>query len=213
MASTLYPGEASGRIDVFAYLVQLGELAILVDTGVGEGNRYIEKHFEPRRTSIIESLKAQHLAPGDINVIVNSHLHFDHCGNNQMFPNAQVYVQEAELAAAAEPMYTVNEWYDYAGADVKAVDGDTVVTEGVTLLSTPGHTPGHQAVMIESDGEIHLIAAQAAYRIAEYLTGGDPDEQAHPGLSDQYVASINKLKGIGAHHIYFSHDAATLSGE
>ena len=63
------------------------------------------------------------VSPGDITAIVNSHLHFDHCGNNSAFPGVPIYVQQAELKAAKEPHYTVPEWVWFPDAKYVPVQG------------------------------------------------------------------------------------------
>ena len=198
------------RIDVYAYLVITGSDVLLVDTGVGEGNEYIERMFEPRRTPIAEELARYGLETTDVNLLVNSHLHFDHCGNNRLFPGAEIFVQSNELSVARLPRYTVAEWFDYDGAPINAVSGDLEIGAGITLLASPGHTPGHQSVLVETVGGNILIAAQAAYNADEYQRGGDPVEQAHEGLKEQYLQSISRLKSVAAEEVYFSHDDTTV---
>jgi len=141
-------------------------------------------------------------------MVVNSHLHFDHCGNNRRLTNAEIFVQHAELAVARElgSRYTVSEWFDYDDARLTPVQGDMPIAAGITLLATPGHTPGHQSVLVETQRKRVLVAAQAAFTAAEYQRGGDPAVQAHDGLSDAYVSSVARLHAIGADQVFFSHD-------
>jgi N-acyl homoserine lactone hydrolase len=86
------------------------------------------------------------------------------------------------------------------------VSGDLEILEGVTLIATPGHTPGHQSVLVENNGERVLIAAQTAFSADEFLRGGDPDTQAHEGYAETYQQSIVQLKALEASTLYFSHD-------
>lgn len=204
MASTRY---LDGRIDVYAYLIVTDTDFVLIDTGVGEGNRYIDKHFEPRITPVADTLQRHGVRPEDITLLVNSHLHFDHCGNNRLFPNAEIHVQSAELEVARGEGYTVQAWFDYKGARLNPVDGDADLCRGIKLIATPGHTPGHQSVLVDCDQGPYLVVAQAAYTIDEYNRGGDPVEQAHPGLERQYVETIASLKQIQAARLFLSHDA------
>ena len=155
MASVNY---LDSRIDVFAYLVITRFEVLLIDTGVGEGNKYIERVYEPCRTAIADELSRYRLVTTDVNLIVNSHLHFDHCGNNRLFPNAEIFVRDDELLVARTPRYTVREWFDYDGARLNTVSGDMEITAGVKLLSSPGHTPGHQSVLVETDSGNTLVA-------------------------------------------------------
>jgi N-acyl homoserine lactone hydrolase len=143
-----------------------------------------------------------------VNLLVNSHLHFDHCGNNRLFPGAEIFVQADELSVARTTRYTVAEWFDYEGARLNAVSGDMEIGEGITLLSSPGHTPGHQSVLIETASGNILVAAQAAFTADEYQRGGDV-AQAHEGLAAEYLRSISELKAVAADRVYFSHDDRT----
>ena len=195
------------RIDVYAYLVIAKSDVLLIDTGVGAGNKYIERIYEPCRTPIAEELARYGLLTTDVSLVVNSHLHFDHCGNNQLFPSAEIFVQADELSAARTPRYTVAEWFDYDGARLNSVSGDMEIAAGVKLLSSPGHTPGHQSVLVETDSGNILVAAQAAYTAEEYQQGGDVT-QAHEGLEEQYLRTISQLKSVAAQEVYFSHDSA-----
>ena len=202
------------RIGVYAYLVLAGSNIILVDTGVGTGNAHIEATFAPTTTSIIDELARFEIAASEVGVVANTHLHFDHCGNNRLFRNAKILVQNRELEVARETNYTVRNWFDYDAAQLVPVDGDLEVCPGVKLLFTPGHTPGHQSVLVESPTDRLLIAAQAAYTADEYQRGGDPGTQAHRGLEREYVQSIERLKDLGADEVYFSHDSlAVYAGE
>jgi len=200
------PTYADARIDVFAYLVITASEVVLVDTGVGAGNGYVERKFAPRRIPIADELGRFGVAPGDVTMIVNSHLHFDHCGNNGLFANVPAFIQTSELDVARSTPYTVRDWFDFPGARIRPVDGDLEITDGVTLLSTPGHTPGHQAVLVETEKGLELVAAQAAFTAAEFHRGGDPATQAHEGLEAPYLQSIARLKSFGADATYFSHD-------
>ena len=198
------------RIEVYAYLVITETDVLLIDTGVGEGNDYIERTFEPHRRLIGEELARFGLETADVNLLVNSHLHFDHCGNNRLFPDAEVFVQVDELSAARTTRYTVTEWFDYVGARISPVSGNMEIGEGITLLSSPGHTLGHQSVLIESVGGNVLVAAQAAFTVDEYQRGGDT-AQAHEGLEAQYLRSISELKSVAVDRVYFSHDDRTVT--
>ncbi len=194
------------RIDVFAYLIAIDREVILVDTGVGFGNDYVDTTFAPSDRVIVDELLRSGFRPDDVTIVVNSHLHFDHCGTNATFENAAIYVQERELEIARSTRYTVNEWFDYDAANLHVVDGDHQPHRQVTLLTTPGHTPGHQSALIDDGTTRTIIAAQASFTADEFKRGGDPGVQAHDNLEDQYVTSIKRLASPGAHRIVFSHD-------
>ncbi len=135
----------------------------------------------------------------------------DHCGNNTLFSNAVIYIQTDELACARSTRYTVNHWFDYNGARIHPVSGELEIAAGITLLPTPGHTPGHQSVLVQTHREHYLIAAQVAFTSDEFRRGGDPATHAHEGLGDQYVESIRSLKAHSGATAWFSHDENSLT--
>ncbi len=194
------------RISVYGYLLISDERKILVDTGVGVGNSYIDQTFEPEHPDIAAQLSEFGLEPQEIDTVINTHLHFDHCGNNRLFTSSEIFVQQDELTAAEEKFYTLKEWFDYPDARIKALAGDTKNAEGVQVILTPGHTPGHQSVLVESTDGAILIAAQVAFSSEEFKTGGNPKVQGHEGFAEAYCDSISRLKMLGARRILFSHD-------
>ena len=200
------PSFKDSRIDVFGYLLLSDNKAILVDTGIGEGNPYIDQTFKPERSDIALQLADFELTADDISIVINSHLHFDHCGNNRLFRSADIVIQESELNAAQAKFYTINQWFDYDGVKLRRVSGSREVAPDVSVLSTPGHTPGHQSIRVGTrEGEV-LIAAQAAFTADEYERGGDPEVQAHEGFETRYRKSLSELASLGAKRVLFSHD-------
>ena len=105
--------------------------------------------------------------PRDIACVINTHLHFDHCGGNRLFPGVPIHVQARELAAArSRDDYTIREWVDFEGATYVEHDGEVELLPGIRLLPTPGHTDGHQVVVVETDA-------------GRTVLGGDVDTSFH----------------------------------
>lgn len=124
---------------------------VLVDTGVGWGHTDLDAAYQPIRRPLDESRTAQKLRIEDVALVVNTHLHFDHCGSNRLFPEVPIFVQRTEVEVAhALPRFTILEWVDFDRADYRQLDGDAVILPGLRVLSTPGHTPGHQSVLVET---------------------------------------------------------------
>ena len=197
--------------DVYGYLIIASPQIILIDTGVGEGNDIIESRFNPHRTHLDSELARYGLGLADVTSVINSHLHFDHCGNNNLFPKADILIQKHELEIARTTTHTVRDWFDYEGAQIVSVTGDMELQSGIQILSSPGHTPGHQSVLVETaDGNV-LVAAQAAFTAEEYQRGGNSADQAHDGFKEQYLRTISRLKSIEAEVVYFSHDIRSVS--
>jgi len=88
-----------------------------------------------------------------VDVVVNTHLHFDHCGGNHLFPGRPFYVQRQELEdARTEDDYTIREWVDAPGVRYEPVDGELELLPGLRLVPAPGHTRGLQVVVVETGG-------------------------------------------------------------
>jgi N-acyl homoserine lactone hydrolase len=117
---------------------------ILMDTGIGTGNAELDELYAPQTQPLANVLANANVPLGAIEGVVNSHLHFDHCGQNLLFPNRPIWVQSAEWAAAQVPDYTIPEWVDFPGARYELIDGRLEVLPGISIVPTPGHTPGHQ---------------------------------------------------------------------
>jgi N-acyl homoserine lactone hydrolase len=105
--------------------------------------------------------------------VINTHLHFDHCGGNRRFAGTPTYVQRAELAAAVAPDY-LEEWVRFPGATYVEVDGDAELFDGVSVLSTPGHSAGHQSVVVETGDGTIVLGGDVTYSMRELIDGATP---------------------------------------
>jgi N-acyl homoserine lactone hydrolase len=191
---------------VHAWLIRHPDGAILVDTGVGMGNEVIDEWYHPNTTPLLDALGEVGVGPSDISAVVMSHLHFDHCGQQEVLA-APVYVQATEFKAAQTPGYTVPDWAAIPGDRLQLVYGDQEIADGVRLLSTPGHTPGHQSVLVEAAGERVVIAAQCALRAAELRTGEPVASNLH-GETWEVAAtdSLQRLRALAPFTAHLSHD-------
>ncbi len=162
-------------------LVEAPNALVLVDSGIGnkEGEKFrdiygVDNHGNPTRLE--DALGSQGIAPADIDLVVSTHLHFDHAGGctqlteegelEVAFPNARHIIQKGEMAFAQSPNERVRASYmgknflplSEAGL-VDLVEGPTVLVEGISLLPTPGHTPHHQSIVVEGVGEKAVFLA------------------------------------------------------
>ncbi len=200
VADLAYPEEhpLAGRTGpVLAFAVRLADGIVLVDTGLVTGNAWIDEHYQPRRRAIRDALRESALDADAVRLVVNTHLHFDHAGGNSAFPGVSIVVQDAEWAEAWEPGSPAGEWVDFAGARYERVRGDTEVAQGVRVLHAPGHTPGHQAVTIDTEDGLVLIAGQAAQDARAFATA-------------EADASLMRLRRLDAARIHLSHDRTVL---
>ena len=191
---------------VHAWLIRHPGGPILVDTGVGLGNEVIDKWYHPHTTPLLDALAGVGVASSDIAAVVVSHLHFDHCGQQRALV-APVYVQAAEFEAAQAPGYTVPEWAAIPHDRLQLVHGDQEIAEGVHLLSTPGHSPGHQSVLMEAAGGRVVLAAQCAFRAAELRTGEPAASNCHDEASEVAARdSLQRLRALAPLTAHLSHD-------
>ena len=196
---------------VFAYVIHHRDGPVLVDTGVGRGNEFLDEVYQPTVTDLGEALAHVGVDERDVVAIVNSHLHFDHCGQNPMFYGLRVpiYVQAAEVEAAREPFYTDPAWASVPSDQLRRLDGDETLTEGIRIVATPGHTAGHQSVIIEGGAEVAVIAAQSVWRVSEFETGKPSVGNVSDELWIAGTESLRRLRALDPAVAYFSHDETT----
>jgi N-acyl homoserine lactone hydrolase len=200
LADVTYPAShplAGQDGPVLAFAIRHPDGVVLVDTGIGEGNGWVDENYQPRKRDLREALDAAKLDPAEVRAIVNSHLHFDHCGQNRAFPGVPIHVQQAELDLALREGHTVVEWVDFPEARYEAVEGDREILPGISVIATPGHTQGHQSVTIRTGDGLVLIVGQAAQDARSFATG-------------EADASVRLLRELNADRIHFSHDRAVL---
>ena len=138
--------------------------------------------------------------------MVLSHLHFDHCGQ-QCTLSAPTHVQATEFEAAKAPGYTVPDWAEVPKDRLRLVHGDEDIADGIRLLSTPGHSPGHQSVVIEAGDERVVLAAQCAYRADELRSGQLAASNLHDeAWMDAARDSLRHLRSFAPFTAHLSHD-------
>ena len=143
---------------------------VLIETGVGEKDRPLGQTERPGGTSLIDELRAAGIAPEDVDIVINTHLHADHCGWNTTkaadaswqptFPRARYLIQRGEWDAATHPNERTRATYlaenilplEAAGV-LDLIDGETAVTDEITIIPTHGHTADHASVLLASGGE------------------------------------------------------------
>lgn len=191
---------------------------ILIDTGMGplpEKHARFHKVIRRPGEGIEEQLRALGLRPDDIDVVINTHLHFDHCGNNALFKNAKFYVQADELRYAYAPDRFMKNAYVRSFFDLELdyvlIRGRYRLTEHVVLLPTPGHTPGHQSVLIELPDGRRVVYCGDAATLRECI-----ERRNIPGVlwrADEALRSIDKLRSIRNAIYVYAHDNEQLELE
>lgn len=171
MWNKLNPADDLNRIELGlnCLLIQTADNKILVDTGIGEKlkERFQDIYRVERDFSLVEILHRRGIEPEDIDKVINTHLHFDHCGGNTVkkdgklvptFPNAQYIIQKQEWYDATHPnirtkaSYLKENFIPLEENDqLLLIEGAYEIIKGVKVIVTNGHTQGHQSVLIESD--------------------------------------------------------------
>jgi glyoxylase-like metal-dependent hydrolase (beta-lactamase superfamily II) len=161
------------KLGLNSLLIDNQDKLILVDTGIGENlQKKIYDHYSvEREPGLVGALEQRGYSPDDIDFVINTHLHFDHCGGNTFmnqqgkfvptFPHAQYIVQKGEWKNALDPGARDRPSYIKSAfvplkeyGQLKLVEGDSPVSDGITVLLTEGHTSSHQIIKVESKGEI-----------------------------------------------------------
>jgi glyoxylase-like metal-dependent hydrolase (beta-lactamase superfamily II) len=157
--------------------------------------------------SVIDALHRQSLDERDVLAVVNTHLHFDHCGQNSLLGHAPVWVTAAEVEAASVEFYTVPEWAEISERRLRlSADGEEIAPD-VRVLHTPGHTPGHQSVTVLTDRGLEVIVGQACFSCGEYASERpEPTDMHDAEWIPVGVESLTRLRGLGAVRAHFSHD-------
>lgn len=147
VADLLVEGE---RMPVYVHAIEHPDARVLVDTGMTELHPAMAD-----MDSRLYPLSEQDVDLVGIDIVVNTHLHADHCGGNHLFADKPVYVQRWELDdARSQDDYTIREWVDTPGVRYVPVDGEHELLPGLRLVPVPGHTAGLQVVVEASDRSV-----------------------------------------------------------
>ena len=202
------------RIPVYSVLIEHDDRLFLFDSGIDLDHMNRVLPFElPEQTqeqTIPAQLETCGFEVGDVTAMVNSHLHIDHVGGNQLFKGTDVrhvlHAKELAQARNHEPFeffgYSDKSW-DYEGANFVPVTGDVELAPGLWLFETPGHTVGHYSLLV---GEKLLFAFDVTYTPAAL------EKEIQAGFHNDPVAgvrSIRRVRAVAAEHsadIFFSHD-------
>jgi N-acyl homoserine lactone hydrolase len=155
--------EGDDRWPVYVHVIDHPDARVLVDTGMTELRPEVAD-MDPR----LQPLSEQAFDLDGIDIVVNTHLHFDHCGGNHLFAGKPVYVQRLELDdALGEDDYTIREWVEAPGVEYVPVEGEHEVLPGLRLVPAPGHTRGMQVVVVETGGRPAVVGGDVAVRLGE----------------------------------------------
>ena len=192
---------------VMAYAVRHRGGVLLFDTGFGFGNDELDAYYRIDARRVPGVLAEAGIAIEDVTSVVNCHLHVDHAGQNDLFPGIPIYVQPAEWEVAHTTEHTILDWIDFPGADYRPIAGDHEPVDGIRIVATPGHTVGHQSLVVSTALGDVVLAGQALYSSGEWAGERDAREGRSrawdPGAYDR---SVERLKALDPAEVAFGHD-------
>ncbi|MFQ5521566.1 MAG: N-acyl homoserine lactonase family protein, partial [Candidatus Methylomirabilia bacterium] len=200
----LFYGERSGervQIPVACYVVKTSDATILFDTGFAPravpGLLRTDPHAQFTDADLlVNRLESISLEPDSVDLVVISHLHFDHAGGAALFPNSELIVQQDEYAYAHYPAaffaslyYRKN--FDLPGYHWRLIEGDLELVPGVTALRSDGHTPGHQSLLVELPESGPIILAGDCCYWQEHI-----DQERVPGVVWNPILALHSIKRL-----------------
>jgi N-acyl homoserine lactone hydrolase len=189
------------------YVIDHAQGRLLFDTGLG-ADPEVDAHYRPRRIELPDALGAIQLTLSDIDLATNCHLHFDHCGGNPRLGDIPVFVQTVELQNAR-----TTEDYTLPGLiednRFEHLSGAAEIWPGVHLIPTPGHTAGHQSLVVQQPdgavvvaGQSHDTATQYAADRLSWRAHRDSHGQPLPRIPEW----MDMLQQFDPRIVYFAHD-------
>jgi N-acyl homoserine lactone hydrolase len=202
--NALFHGERSGErvaIPITCWLIRTAGATVLFDTGVSPRAVPGLLRTDPlarfdEADLLVHRLESLGLDPGDVDLVVLSHLHFDHAGGAHLFPEAELAVQRDEWAFAHHTPPVLSGFYyrknfDLPGYRWRLLDGDTELLPGVTALRSDGHTPGHQSLLVETPTGRPLILAGDCCYWEEHV-----EREVPPGVVWDPVRAMHTIKRL-----------------
>ncbi len=213
------------HIPVPCFYVDTGEHKIMVDTGLPDAERATKYHHSCQKKDCLDSpdeLGNLGVDPDEIDVCIFTHLHWDHTHNMKRYRNARYVVHATEIRWAYNPLPLYYRSYEspmlgieapFVGCQFELVEGEAEIVPGVTAFPTPGHTPGHQSVQVETAVGSIVICGDAVFRYRNI----EPREEEHwrYWVQQRYVSMIDGWRSVEeidrrADFILPGHDKAVM---
>lgn len=193
------------------YLIEHPAGTLLFDTGMGS-HPEVETHYRPRRQPLVKALTNAGARLDQITLVANCHLHFDHCGGNPLLAGRPVFTQATELTAARHTDdYTLPELIDVPGISYEELTGEAEILPGVWLLPTPGHTIGHQSLVVRRRDGVVIVAGQSHDTATAYSADALAWRADRDGLPQPLPVPptwLDRLQQLDPVRVVFAHDHA-----
>ena len=227
-----FPPDQTNRIKLGlnCLLVRGNGKTILIDTGCGF--KYSSKELEiygiAHERTVFDDLARLEVAPADIDLVINTHLHFDHCGGNTVctdegvvpaFSNATYVVQRQEFEDASHPSertqasYLEQNWIPLVDrGQLELLEGNHTICEGIECIPTPGHTLGHQSVRIQSGGETLFFLGDLCPTSAHVPLPWIMSYDLYPATTLETRKEVYRQAVREGWTLFFEHDPGDLLG-
>ncbi len=217
------PGVADGKrihIPVPAYLIRLddGKL-VLVDTGMNRihikdpdatfGGQPFADLLIPemrREDSLLFRLAELDIAPAEIDYVINTHLHFDHAGNNDLLKDSTFFVQREHYEFAKDNPSFPNQYWNLPGLSYELVDGAAALFPGVEVIPTPGHAPAHQSVLVRLADTGNIVICGDAVYCQENFDYDSWESQSDPVTARASALALRERAGQENASMIYGHD-------
>ena len=207
-------------LPLMAFYIEGAGKKIIVDTGGSDPNDPVEAklrapYVRDKDQEIVTALKNKvGVSPEEIDIVINNHLHWDHCAGNDLFPNAEIIVQKKELESALNPIPLLSVAYIRKYVEeihYTLVDGDQEIVKGVSVIFAPGHTEGLQGVLVQAKGKQYFLAGDCV-PLYESINHNPPwPNGLFVNLREYYETQV-KISKLGA-SIIPGHDMKVLESE
>ena len=186
------------HIPIYVFYLEGGDQKILIDTGLEDfiTPEGLEEKLGLKAEYFEDGLERLGVGPEDIDIIIHTHLHNDHCENDALCTKAKVYVQRVEIEFMQNP-HPLDHRYDpdfLEGMELVALEGEAEIAPGIKVIPTPGHTPGGQSVIVNTEGSGKVLITGFCCNEKNFPNAGPA---VCPGVhSDAFVAwdTVNRVK-------------------
>jgi N-acyl homoserine lactone hydrolase len=218
----MIPGVDDGgrlRLYVNAFLIEHDKGLVLVDTGMADehvgnplltwGGTFLENAIVPdthEGDEIVTQLAKIGFTPDQVNFVINTHFHFDHAGNNQLFTNATVIAQKSHLEYARKADLFHSQYWDNEDSKFQLVDGDVEVLPGIDVIVTNGHAIGHQSVYVHLDNDADMLLAGDALTLHQSLELDNWDGHVDPAAAREGGLRLQAIAEENEAFLVLSHD-------